>query len=156
MKQLNQNSLLVFKEETVYFGLLADEYDTYLPLNQLSISPHGQNALLWKFEAKQSRQKGCFTNPAMLFGFKDIKFSQSGIVFIKRLSTKESMGLLMNDFITQIVRKKTGLKTSPVHLNKNLPPTFPKSAFHFIQRHQRKNVLVINPDQLRREFPIVW
>jgi len=156
MKQVSRNSLLVFKEGATYFGLLADEYDTYLPLNQLSISPHQQNDLLWDFHGKQSKQKGCFTNLAMLFGYADIRFSQSGVIFLKRLSTKESIGLLVNEFITQIVNKKTGFKKTATYLSNNIPPALPQSVFHFIQRHQRKNILVINPEKLRQEYPIVW
>jgi hypothetical protein len=156
MKQINSNSLFVFKEQTHFFGIRNSDFDTYFPLNRLWISPTNEKQLLWKFEGRQEKQKGYFIAPGILFGFKDVKLSESSIVFLKKFSHQSSVGLVMNDFYTQIVNTRVGPKVLSTELIKNFPEHLPKSAFHFVKRYKRKNIMVINMEGLLNEYEIEW
>ena len=156
MKKIKSDGLLVFKEQTHLFGIRNSDFDSYFPLNKLWISPSNKEQLLWKFEGKQGKPKGYFVHPAMLFGFKDVKFSQSSIVFLKKLNKNISVGLIMNDFYTRIINGRIGPKVLSTDLVKNFPINLPKAAFHFVKRYKRKNIMVINLEGLIDEFRIEW
>ena len=152
MARSDQKSIFVFREQPHLFGILPGDFDTYLPLEQVSISHDSENPLLWIYEEKQTSKKGYFIHPALLLGFKKITFSKSGILFLKNNTQETDIGILMNDFLMKIVQKKAGSRTLSVDLVKNFPSEFPKRAFRFVQRFKRQNILVINPEGLIKEF----
>lgn len=156
MNRVSVNSIFVFKEQTHLFGILPTDFYTFLPLNKLWISPVSKDSPLWRFEGESSIQQGYFVHLATLFGFKDIRFSQSGVIFLKQHTKKSYVGIVMNDFLMQIMNRKIGPKTIAIELTKNFPPNLPKSAFHFVQRYKRKNIMVINPEGLLKEYDITW
>ncbi len=156
MKQIKSDDLFVFKEQMHFFGIRKSDFDNYFPLNQMWISPLDDMQLLWRFESIQGKPKGYFVHPAMLFGFKDVNFSQSSIVFLKKLNHKTSVGLIMNDFYTQIVNGNVGPRLLSTDLVKNFPANLPKNAFHFVKRYKRKNIMVINLEGLVDEYKIEW
>jgi hypothetical protein len=156
MNRVNLNSIFVFKEQSHLFGILPTDFNTFLPLNKLWIAPVSNDSPLWKFEGTPSNQQGYFVHLATLFGFKDVRFSQSGVVFLKQHAKNMFVGIVMNDFVMQIVNRNIGPKTIAMELTKNFPPNLPKSAFHFIQRYKRKNIMVINPEGLMKEYKIEW
>ena len=133
------NGLLVFKEQSYMFGIQARDFDAYIPLNKLAISPLPDSQSVWKFEGNSNGRTGYFVHPAMLFGFRNIRFDQSGILFVRKLSAKTSVGLVLNHYQMSITSKKYGPKPLAPHLIKTFPPELPQSAFEYVQRYKRQD-----------------
>ncbi len=144
------SKLLVFRDHSYLFGILPEEYDMHLPLNQVTITQDKQNSDLWFFETKKDNINGQFVHPLALFGFRKYSFSQNSVLFIRNLSHSElpSFGLVMNDFYMQLSERRVEPKKIEPEVVKNFPKHFPKDAFHYVQRYKRKNIFVINPDAL--------
>ncbi|MBU2515447.1 hypothetical protein KJ966_29375 [bacterium] len=146
--------LFVFREQTYLFGILSGEFDKYLSLNHVIICQDEQHPNLWKFEATDTGESGYFIHPMELFGFGKIKFSQKSILFIRNQPDSPAFGLLMNDFYMHINDKRAEPKRIEPDVVKNFPPQLPKPVFQFVRRFKRKNIFVINPDALLKEYNI--
>lgn len=152
-----QNNVYVFKEPPYLLGVTQDDFESHLPLNQAWISPEPNSSNIWRFKTKdRSPRKGFFVHPGALFGFQKVQISNTSVLFLKKLDNEIEIGILMNEFLLQTSNKKAGSKQLSVDFVKNFPEKLPKTAFHFVQRHKRKNVFVINFDGLMDEFTIVW
>jgi hypothetical protein len=152
----SDSDLFVFREQSHLLGILADDFESHLPLNRVWLSHDNDNSPFWKYEDKQTSEKGYFIHPAMLFGFNNMSFCQSSIIFLNRHQDSMNVGILMNEFLMKIIHKKSGNKALAVELVKNFPSVLPKSAFHFVHRFKRKNILVLNPEGLMKEFGLTW
>ena len=152
-----QNNLYVFREHPYLLGVKPDEFESYLPLNKVWISPLSNHSNIWRFEVKNgSIRQGFFIHPGGLLGLQKAQISNYSVLFLKKLSDDIEIGILMNDFLLQIADKKLAPKQLDVNFLKNFPDSLPKPAFHFVQRHQRKNVYVISFDGLIAEYEIKW
>lgn len=152
-----QQSLFVFREQPYLFGIESNDFDSYLPLNKVWISPDPVTPNIWHFEVKNSKsRKGYFIHPATLFGFRDVQISNSSVLFLMKLENGMETGILMNDFVMQLSDKKVGLKQYETELVKSFPESLPKSAFRFVQKYKRNNIFVFDVAGLIKEFGIHW
>lgn len=152
-----QQRLFVFREQPYLFGIVDSDFDAYLPLNQVWISPDSVTPNIWHFELKNgSSRKGCFIHPATLFGFREVQISNSSVLFLKKQENGMETGVLMSDFVMQLSDKKVGLKQFETDLVKSFPQELPKSAFRFVQRFKRNNIFVFDVAGLLNEFSICW
>lgn len=152
-----QQRLFVFREQPYLFGIVNSDFDTYLPLNKVWISPDPETPNIWHFEVKNSAsRKGCFIHPATLFGFGEVQISDSSVLFLKKQDNGMETGILMNDFVMQLSDKKVGLKQYETELVKSFPENLPKSAFRFVQRYKRSNIFVYDVAGIIKEYNIQW
>lgn len=148
------NELYVFREQNYFFGILPDDFDTFFPLNRVTITPVESSASLWIYEEKKTGEKGFFIHPASFLGFRKLTFSQSSLIFLINRQESRPLGMLMNEFIVNIALKKAFNKNIEIEAVKNFPKSFPKSVFNYIHRYKRANVFVINPTKMMEEFNI--
>ncbi len=146
--------LFIFQEQAYLFGIQSGEFDKHLLLNRVTVFQDKQHTDLWKYEIKDNSESGYFIHPAALFGFSKIKFSQKSILFIRNQPQSPTFGLLMNDFYIHMTEKRVESKRIEPDVVKNFPPQLPKSVFHYVRRYKRKNIFVINPDALLKEYSI--
>lgn len=150
------NNLLIFREQSYLFGLLPAEFENYLPLDTVWISPFQDSPHIWQYETKESAKKGYFVHPGTLFGFSNLSFSENSVIFLTEIKNKMGFGVLMNGYLTQLSEKVTLQKKMDLELVSNFPDNLPKSAFQYVQRYKRKNVLVLDLKGLIKEFDIEW
>ncbi|MCP4749709.1 MAG: hypothetical protein GY866_02340 [Proteobacteria bacterium] len=139
------NSLVIFREHNHYFGLFPNDFEQHFSLNKTWISPSEHSPLIWKFEREQSPSEGVFVHLGAVFGYSPANFSQTGHIFMKKVSDQSSMGIFADNLLMKIPKIKTGDKNIDVEKIKNLPPEIPIKAFRFIKRYRRKNIFVIDP-----------
>lgn len=156
MTNSNSNHLFVFKEQSLTLGVLPNEFDLVVPLNQYWISQSTTNPKIWKFNRENSSRSGFFVHPASLFGLKEVRFSDRGIAFLKKQSEDKYIGMVLNQYLMKIGVKKLGPKLIAADLVKNLPQNLPKSVFRSVQRFQRKNIFILNFDGILDEYKIDW
>ncbi len=149
-----KNTLLVFREQNLFFGIRSNDFEQYFPLNKVWISQANNSSQVWRFEGKEKKEKGCFIHPGSLFGFSKFRISQTGVIFLKNISNQLPMGILMNEFLMKISLKKIGTKKIDIEQLKKFPTHLPKSAFHTVQRYKRKNIFIIDPLMLFKAYDI--
>ncbi len=156
MTESESNNIFVFRERAHLFGVLVDDFESHLPLNRVWVSHNTEDSPFWQFEDQRTSQKGHFIHPATLFGFENLSFSESSVLFLNTQSEKLKVGVLMNEFLMKLINKKSVNRALAVDLVKNFPPALPKTAFKFVHRFKRNNIYVLNPEGLLKEFNLTW
>lgn len=149
------NSLIVFREENIYLGLLLNDFEQHFSLNHVWISPSMQSPLIWKFETKQKPFEGNFVHLGILLGFSPAYFNHSGHIFLKKIHDFSFMGIFMNNFFLQIPFAKFRDKKLDISEVKNYPLNVPKNTFRFVHRFKRKNIFVIDPLLLFQTYNVL-
>lgn len=149
-----QNKLIIFQESSHLIGINPSDFDSAIQLNAVWISPSATSENVWEFESKDAAWKGCFVHPGTLFGFGKVYFDASSYLFLQKENDDFYIGILMNEFLIQLSEKRTLSKKLEIDLVKNFPAELPKSAFQFVHRYKRKNVLVLHPAGLLETYHI--
>lgn len=150
-----QDSLIVFSENIYFFGLLPSDFDQFFSLNKAWISPTEDSSLQWKFEREEEPYQGNFVHFGNLLGLSSATFSETGYIFLKNLSATSSQGVFINQFIMRVALKKMKERNRiEVDEAKGFPPDVPRTAFRYVQRYKRKNIMVLDPLMLFRAYGI--
>ena len=135
-------------------GIFPSDFENYFQLSSAWISPSSHSMLVWKYERDKEPKNGNFIHAGALLGSASAIFSQHGYVFVKRINADLTMGLFLNEIISEIPLKRMGKKVE-IDQNHKIPSNIPVSAFRFIHRIKRKNVLVIDPLMLFKAFDVI-
>jgi len=151
------DSLLIFQENKLHFGMFPDEFEQYFPLNNVWISPEEGKPNIWRFEREKPPMRGKFVHFGSLIGKTPAYFDDTGYIFMKNIPGEFSLGIFIGAVILRIPVKKLRAKKIEIEReSKRIPAQLPKTAFRYIQRFQRKNILIINPLLLFRAYKIIF
>lgn len=149
-----ENSLVIFQERGLNLGFFPNDFETFFQLSSAWISPSNHSTLIWNFERTKEPQHGSFVHVGALLGNSPATFNEQGYVFLKKINDLITMGLFLNDIITEMPSKKMGKKIEIDQVNK-VPSDIPKSIFRFVQRIKRKNIFVIDPLMLFQAYDVI-
>ncbi len=149
-----ENSLVIFQERGLLLGLFPSDFETFFQLSSAWISPSNHSMLIWNFERAKEPKKGSFIHAGVLLGNSPATFNEQGYIFIKKINSILTMGLFLNEIVTETPMKKIGKKIDVDQINK-LPPDIPKSIFRFVQRIKRKKIFIIDPLMLFQAYDVI-
>ncbi len=141
--------IIVFKEQKYHFGLYPSDFEYCIPLDQIWISPLGNQTTEWKFENKDNGLKGTLINLGSHLQLSVISFSHKGNVFIKKMEDGGFLGIFSENAVYQTKIKEADEKNL-IEAKKieKYPPNIPQESYKGFYKYKRKIVYIIDPAKL--------
>lgn len=151
------NSLVVFQEKDLYFGIHPNEFKHHFSLNQVWISSSGEDSPLWQFKRKSAPLEGVFVHFGSLLELSQAHFDNGGYIFMKEISSAGSsidLGICISGLLMRVPLKKLRRKKIEADEFSRFPSGIPKTVFSNIQQYKNKHIYVIDPLLLFRAFDL--
>lgn len=137
--------IIACKERKFHFGFFSNSFEHCIPLDQVWISPFGNQSNSWKFESGDGKFGGDLIHMGNYLDSSPIHFSHKGVVFIKRSDDRRHFGFFFEKIAYKIkVSENIGrfLKYAQI---KKYPPQIAKDSYFGIYKYKRKTVYIIDP-----------
>ena len=139
------DTIIVFKERNFHFGLFQYDVIHRIPLDQIWISPMGNQFKFWKFEKKNNTLDGILVHLGSQLSSSPVYFSHKGGIFITKSNNNLHFGIFSQNIVCEIKIAMDGNN----FLNRNqigrYPPGIALESYQGFYRYKRKMIFIIDP-----------
>ena len=135
------DDLIIFREGNAYFGLLAEDFETHIPIDEVKLSPSSFSDTVWSFSDPKTKLEGFLFHLGMVIGQSFTSISHQSYLFIREVNQINLAVMLANYQFRLPANQLNSLQVKPPH-----------QAFRRLYRYKKLSILLLDPIALYQSY----